>query len=162
DYAERHPDLADAIRDIFPALIELEDVSPSPDAPPPDDTPAYVGEYRILRKVGEGGMGVVYEAVQESLGRHVALKVLPPGRAGKGGYVARFRNEARAAAKLHHTNIVPVFDVSETDGTLHYAMQFIDGQGLDTVLAEIRRMRGGNAPGKPAAPSTHTLARSVV
>jgi serine/threonine protein kinase len=79
-------------------------------------------------------MGVVYEAVQESLGRHVALKVLPAGRLSGPNQLERFRREARAAARLHHTNIVPVFEIGEHEGVHFYAMQYIAGQGLDAVL----------------------------
>jgi eukaryotic-like serine/threonine-protein kinase len=101
-----------------------------------------LGDFRILREIGRGGMGVVYEAEQESLGRRVALKVLPAGAAQRSNYLERFRREARAAAKLHHTNIVPVYGVGEENGTCYYAMQYIDGQPLDAVLDEVRRLRG--------------------
>src|SRR5262249_25664824 len=76
-----------------------------------------------------------------SLGRHVALKVLikhPPLDPTRS---ARFQREARAAARLHHTNIVPVYGVGEQDGILYYVMQFIPGQGLDEILREVRRLR---------------------
>ena len=86
-------------------------------------------------------MGVVYEAIQESLGRHVALKVLPSFGRLDATQLGRFRREARAAAGLHHTNIVPVFAVGEQDGVPFYAMQFIRGQGIDTILDELRRLR---------------------
>ena len=84
-------------------------------------------------------MGVVYEAVQESLGRHVALKVLPFHGWHETRARERFRREAQAAAKLHHTNIVPVFGVGEHEGIHYYAMQFIQGHGLDDVLQEAAR-----------------------
>ena len=100
-----------------------------------------LGDFRILRVLGRGGMGVVYEAIQESLGRHVALKVLPPHGRLDATQLGRFRREARAAAGLHHTNIVPVFAVGEEDGVPYYAMQFIRGQGLDAILDELRRLR---------------------
>jgi serine/threonine protein kinase/WD40 repeat protein len=108
--------------------------------------PRHLGEYRILREVARGGMGVVYEAVQEPLGRHVALKVLPPHTLTRPGLLERFRREAQAAARLHHTNIVPVFGVGEHEGTHFYAMQFIQGQSLDHVLRELRQWRGRPAP----------------
>src|SRR5262249_6927267 len=85
--------------------------------------------------------------VQESLGRHVALKVLPPSALLNPTYLERFRREAKAAARLHHTHIVPVFGVGEDGGIHYYAMQFIQGQSLDTILGELRRLRGG--PGMP-------------
>ena len=93
-------------------------------------------------------MGIVYEAEEESLGRHVALKVLPGQTLLDPQRLLRFRREAKAAARLHHTNIVPVFGVGEDDGLHYYVMQFIAGQGLDQVLAELRRLRktrGGGA-----------------
>jgi serine/threonine protein kinase/WD40 repeat protein/Tfp pilus assembly protein PilF len=110
-----------------------------------------LGDFRILREVGQGGMGVVYEAEQESLGRHVALKVLPRQALLKGTYVERFRREAKAAARLHHTNIVPVFGTGEADGVPFYAMQFIRGEGLDKVLDDLRRLRRQPAPDTAAS-----------
>src|SRR5262249_47978182 len=110
-----------------------------------------LGDYRILREVGRGGMGIVYEAEQESLEWHVALKVLPTSALLNPTYLERFRREAKAAARLHHTNIVPVFGVGEADGVHYYAMEFIRGEGLDKVLADVRRMR--QQPGA-AAPAT--------
>ena len=100
-----------------------------------------LGDYRVLREVGRGGMGVVYEAEQVSLGRHVALKVLPPHSLRDDKQRRRFEREARAAARLHHTNIVPVFGVGEQEETPYYVMQFIQGQGLDAVLDELKRLR---------------------
>jgi serine/threonine protein kinase len=100
-----------------------------------------LGDYRIIREVGHGGMGIVYEAEQESLGRHVAVKVLPVHGMLDPRHLQRFQREARAAARLHHTNIVPVFGVGEENGLHYYVMQYIRGQGLDEVLAELRRVR---------------------
>jgi serine/threonine protein kinase/Tfp pilus assembly protein PilF len=147
EYAARHPELAEQIRELFPALLMMEGVRPEPEpqppivAPAPQDSPLRLGEYRIVREIGRGGMGVVYEAEQESLGRRVALKVLPPGSLGDARHVERFQREARAAARLHHTNIVPVFAVGEEGGTHYYAMQYIEGRPLDDVVAELRRLR---------------------
>src|SRR5262249_36083233 len=85
--------------------------------------------------------GIVYEAEQESLGRRVALKVLAAQVARTPQQVQRFLREARAAAQLHHTNIVPVFGIGEFSGLHYYAMQFINGLGLDKVLDEVRRLK---------------------
>ena len=103
-----------------------------------------LGDYRILREIGRGGMGVVYEAEQESLGRHVALKILPGHLLAGARMRRRFVREARAAARLHHTNIVPVFGIGEADGTSFYAMQFISGMPLNAVLNEVKRRREGS------------------
>jgi serine/threonine protein kinase/WD40 repeat protein/predicted Zn-dependent protease len=115
----------------------------------------HVGGYRILREIGRGGMGVVYEAEQVALGRHVALKVLPLHAARDGSGLERFRLEARAAARLHHTNIVPVYEVGQDGDAYYYAMQFIPGQPLDQVLEELGKLRlaGGAAAARRADPS---------
>jgi serine/threonine protein kinase/WD40 repeat protein len=159
EYARRHPDLAERILRLFPALVSLEELGSgsgraggAPVLTGPE-LPARLGEYRLLREVGRGGMGVVYEAVQESLGRHVALKVLPFHTLIDPVHLERFRREARAAARLHHTNIVPVFGVGEDKGQHYYAMQFIRGEGLDAVLRELKRLRGG-AGGPASAPES--------
>jgi WD40 repeat protein/serine/threonine protein kinase len=151
EYATLHPELANQIRELFPALVEMEQLASvqGPRTGPYNSdvsalaAPEQLGEYRILREIGRGGMGVVYEAVQESLGRHVALKVLPLHGLLNKGQLERFSREAKAAARLHHTNIVPVFGVGEDSGIHYYAMQFIQGQSLDKVLEDVRRLRGG-------------------
>ncbi len=91
--------------------------------------------------IGRGGMGVVYRAQQESLGREVALKVLPATALVTPEHVLRFKREAQAAARLHHTNIVPVHGVGEDQGVHFYVMQYIAGQGLDAIIAELRESR---------------------
>jgi WD40 repeat protein len=153
EYIERHPELAADIREFFPAMVEMEqvkddrqEVEPLPAAGPLPRLER-LGDYRILREIGRGGMGVVYEAEQLSLGRHVALKVLPQKRLVDNQTKRRFEREAKVAAKLHHTNIVPVYGVGEHDGLPYYAMQFIPGLGLDAVLDELKRLR----PDTPAA-----------
>ena len=100
-----------------------------------------IGDYRILREIGRGGMGVVYEAEQQSLGRRVALKILPLLMTEDPKALERFQREARAAARMHHTNIVPVFEVGQDDNCLFYAMQLIQGQGLDLVIDDLKRLR---------------------
>src|SRR5262249_36145653 len=111
EYIDRCPELADEIRELFPALVAVERVKEDQPAPPGAaeeiaalPSPGQVGDYRVLREVGRGGMGVVYEAEQVSLGRRVALKVLPRQALAGSTQVERFRREARAAARLHHTN----------------------------------------------------------
>src|SRR5215468_7442862 len=137
---ERHPELAEQVRELLPALLLLEDVRPGPPtrvgaAPAPAaESPRLLGEYRLVREIGRGGMGVVYEAEQVSLGRRVALKVLPPGALGDARQVERFQREAKAAARLHFTNIVPVFAVGEEGGIHYYVMQYIEGRPLNEVL----------------------------
>jgi len=99
-----------------------------------------LGDFRILREVGHGGMGAVYEAEQISLGgRRVALKVLRFGRVSDPEAIQRFQREAETVARLHHTNIVPIFAVGSEHGVNYYAMQFIVGRSLDQVL----KQRGG-------------------
>src|SRR5207245_1307861 len=98
-----------------------------------------IGEFRLLREIGRGGMGVVYEAYQTSLNRRIALKVLPFAAAFDPKQLKRFDNEARAAAQLHHTNIVPVFAVGHERGVHYYAMQLIDGQSLAALIEELGR-----------------------
>lgn len=105
----------------------------------PADT---LGDYRIVREIGRGGMGVVYEAVQISLGRQVALKVLPFASALDAKQLQRFKNEAQSAAQLHHQNIVPVYGVGSERGVHYYAMQFIDGQTLAALIGELRTRAG--------------------
>ena len=127
-----------------------------------------LGDYRILREVGRGGMGVVYEAEQESLGRRVALKVMAGHRLSDPMLLARFAREAKAAARLHHTNIVPVFGVGEAEGVHYYVMQFIQGQGLNAVLNELKRLeaaqegRAETTAERPGEVSAADVARSLL
>jgi serine/threonine protein kinase/WD40 repeat protein len=158
EFARRYPEQADEIRDMLPALALMEkakSAAGAPDQPGPARGPAaapplsQLGDYQILREVGRGGMGVVYEAQQLSLGRHVAIKVLPASALLDARQLGRFQREARSAARLHHTNIVPVFGVGEQDGLHYYVMQFIPGLGLDVVLDELRRLRQPRAEQAP-------------
>ena len=149
EYIARRPDLASEIGELFPALVLMERVGMDDEenslvgrVTRDGTTPERIGDYRILREVGRGGMGIVYEAEQESLGRHVALKVLPFRRLIDTHQLKRFQREARAAARLHHTNIVPVYAVGESDGIHYFAMQFIRGQSLDEVMQELQNLRG--------------------
>jgi serine/threonine protein kinase len=115
-----------------------------------------LGDYRIVREIGRGGMGVVYEAVQFSLGRRVALKVLPLAGALDERNLARFKNEAQAVAQLHHTNIVSVFGVGCERGVHFYAMQLIEGQTLAEVIAHLRETRKDKETSGQADKETRT------
>jgi WD40 repeat protein/serine/threonine protein kinase len=152
EYAGRFPELARELRELF----QPDDDPDKTAAPSEDVTVAHVsrlevaprtpqlerlGEFRILGMIGRGGMGVVYQAQQESLGRKVALKVLPSSALLSPEDVLRFKREAQAAARLHHTNIVPVHGVGEDQGIHFYVMQYIEGRGLDAIIAELRRAR---------------------
>ena len=171
EYIDRHPELAGEIREVFPAMAMMENIALADESLEGDatgDLPArrlppleQLGDYRILREVGRGGMGVVYEAEQVSLGRHVALKVLPPQMLRDAKTRRRFEREARAAAKLHHTNIVPVFGVGEQGETPYYVMQFIQGLGLDAVLEELKRLRTGEAAASGRRRRLATMGRDV-
>ncbi len=125
-----------------------------------------LGDFRLVREVGRGGMGVVYEAEQISLHRRVALKVLPFAAALDLRQIQRFQLEAQAAACLHHPNIVPVHGVGCERGVYYYAMQLIDGQSLAETIAELRRLDGldpGDAPAPDlAAISTTALAARLL
>jgi serine/threonine protein kinase/Flp pilus assembly protein TadD len=148
EYASRYPALAEQIRDLFPVLIEVEkhwsgqqaEVSTPDHVRDVAPIPTQLGDYRILREVGHGGMGVVYEAEQLSLHRRVALKLLSEPLLSSAKNRRRFEREARAAARLHHTNIVPVFAVGEHGGRPYYAMQFIQGHGLNEVINELQKL----------------------
>jgi WD40 repeat protein/serine/threonine protein kinase/Flp pilus assembly protein TadD len=184
EYTAKYPQWAEQIRDLFPALVLMEQLKPvgvettgayQGPALAPGETKKLerLGDFRILREVGRGGMGIVYEAEQESLGRHVALKVLPSHALLDPRQLQRFRREARAAGRLHHTNIVPVYGVGAEEGLHYYVMQFINGLGLEKVLGELKRLRrpagapasgeGGHPPDGPASRlSAADVARSLL
>ncbi len=133
EYTRLHPEHAEGIRNIFPLLDAMETAKTDNAL-----VGTRVGPYEIVREIGRGGMGVVYEAVQTDLGRRVALKVLPIQATLDSRFLERFRLEAQAAARLKHASIVPVIGYG-TDGDLHYySMQYIEGRGLDEVVAELR------------------------
>jgi serine/threonine protein kinase len=147
-FAARFPDLSEKMAPYLDALDAVHAAAPPrPQLPVERPAPAAgesyttepLGDFRILREIGRGGMGVVYEAVQLSLGRQVALKVLPFAAALDARQLQRFKNEAQAAAQLHHTNIVPVYYVGCERGVHFYAMQLIEGQNLEALLNDLRR-----------------------
>jgi eukaryotic-like serine/threonine-protein kinase len=146
---EKHPDLAGDLEACLASLEFIERASVASPFPPVDsntsegssDEPGIgtLGDFRLIAEVGRGGMGVVYEAVQLSLNRRVALKVLPFASAMDPTQLRRFHTESLAAAQLHHMHIVPVYSVGCERGVHYYAMQFIEGQTLAQVIAERRR-----------------------
>ena len=170
DYAQRYPHLATVLRQMLPTLQlvhgpgagqRLAAMLPADGCDPGAiDPEGPLGDFRIVREIGRGGMGVVYEAEQISLGRRVALKVLPFAAALDARQLQRFKNEAQAAAHLHHTNIVPVYAVGCERGVHYYAMQFIEGQtpgrGDRRVAAERRAGREARRCAERTARSDHT------
>ncbi|HEX3315445.1 MAG TPA: serine/threonine-protein kinase, partial [Gemmataceae bacterium] len=152
DFLRRYPEIAVALEDCLAGLDLVHQagvadlVAVKARNAAADDAVAGqpLGDFKIVREIGRGGMGIVYEAVQLSLGRRVALKVLPFAATFDAKHLQRFKNEAQAAAHLHHTNIVPVFAVDSERGVHFYAMQLIAGQSLAHVLRQIRKRAGKN------------------
>jgi tetratricopeptide (TPR) repeat protein len=128
---ERHPDIAEELIEGLRAFADFESDTA---AEAPLGT---LGDYRLVRRIGRGGMGVVYEAWQNSLERQVALKVLPVGVGADDRTFQRFMREARTAAKLHHPHIVGVFGIGIESSTPYYAMEFVDGETLAQVAARL-------------------------
>ncbi len=161
-FLARHPDVADALAGCLRAFDFVHGAVPGSTRPgaEPGTTPApgrVLGDYRIIREIGRGGMGVVDEAEQVSLGRRVALKVLPAASAPDGRALGRFRHEALAAAGLHHPHIVPVHAVGSEGDAHFFAMQFIEGASLAAVLRGLRKQAGlepALLAGTPALPAT--------
>ena len=155
----RHPEIAETLREYLASLQFLHDAASRLRGigEPVDQADRLTGEelgvlgdYRLIREVGRGGMGIVYEAEQISLGRRVALKVLPFAATMDPRRLQRFHNEARAAASLHHEHIVPVYAVGQERGVHYYAMQLIEGRSLAAVIDEQRHQQGDRRP--PARP----------
>lgn len=151
-YKKRFPDLAAELEDVLTSVAMIEGLKQSDTASPTLGSQVRdlishgrLGDYRLVRELGRGGMGVVFEAVHESLGRRVALKVLPHRFIDDEKKIERFRREAQAAAKLHHTNIVSVFGVGQDQGHHYYVMEYVDGQSL----SELMRRLSGAAEGNP-------------
>lgn len=148
DFATRYPDQASEINEFFPAIAALEggkfNESPQGKVSLGASAPEQLGDFKIVREIGRGGMGVVYEAIQESLNRRVALKLLPRHSLLDEKQLRRFRREAELTASLHHTNIVPVFGVGENSGFHYYVMQLIEGIGLDELHQKLVETEADN------------------
>jgi len=147
---DRHPAVAERLRACLASLqfVSQAALEVSGDGRQPavyaGDAPGagVLGDFRLVREVGRGGMGVVYEAQQVSLARRVALKILPFAAVVDPRQVARFKNEAQAAAQLDHPHIVDVIAIGFERGVHYFAMRYIDGLTLAQVIG---RLRGGNA-----------------
>ncbi|MEM9659258.1 MAG: serine/threonine-protein kinase, partial [Planctomycetota bacterium] len=141
--ADRHPEFATEIKaalELVRSLDNLDDADLQGDAPHREQHRLKtIGDFQLIREIGRGGMGVVYEAEQISMGRIVALKVLPFAAVMDEKAITRFKNEARAAGTLHHENIVPVHAVGNDRGVYYYAMALIDGLTLARVIDELKQ-----------------------
>jgi serine/threonine protein kinase len=169
-FLARHAAIAGRLTKALEGLEFIHQAASRPDlnsgkAPPaaptaaPDLSP--LGDYRIVREIGRGGMGVVYEAVQLTLCRRVALKVLPFAAALDPRHLQRFHNEAHAAAQLHHTHIVPVFGVGCERGIHYYVMQFIEGQSLAALITWLRRLAGKGTRTEDGPPPSSSESTSL-
>jgi len=128
-------------------------------SPAESDVAGLLGDFLIVRVIGRGGMGVVYEAVQKSLNRRVALKILPSTSAADPRKVKRFLIEAQAAACLQHPHIVPVHVVGSESGLHYFAMQYIEGRTLAEIIAE--RRRSEEPPARQGAPTPAQTACAI-
>ncbi|HMC65906.1 MAG TPA: tetratricopeptide repeat protein [Gemmataceae bacterium] len=141
EYAQRYPEIASLLRMALPALQAMGSSGSAKESPLSefaDPMTGCLGDFRLLREIGRGGMGVVYEAEQISLGRRMALKILPLAATLDPRHLQRFKNEAQAAAQLEHPHIVSVHSVGSDRGVHYYAMQFIDGHTLAEIIADLR------------------------
>ena len=156
-YVARYPQYGDRLRRAWPgmqALVKLGRSSSCDEMLTPKEL-SPLGDYRIAREIGRGGMGVVYEAEQMSLGRRVAIKVLRWAAFLDEARLERFRNEARAAAMLDHPNIVSVFSVGCERGIHFFAMSLIEGQSLAAIVAQLNQE-------SKAASRTNTVASETI
>ncbi len=157
-----HPDMADEIREFVAAMSLLEEIKPEAEgdvlireAGATTELRGVLGDFRILREIGRGGMGVVYEAEQVSLGRRLALKVLPFAATLDPRQLQRFRNEAQAAAALKHPNIVGIHSVGCERGVHYYAMELVEGRTLDQLIEELRHLSSRPASADELPPVSH-------
>ncbi|MEZ6117749.1 MAG: WD40 repeat domain-containing serine/threonine-protein kinase [Pirellulaceae bacterium] len=146
-YLQQFPDIADLLRPQLESIAFLHDAAP-PMAPNPRtvsehvhdiNSSSMIGDYRLIRPIGRGGMGIVYEAEQTTLGRRVALKVLPAAAAVDSRQLARFRNEAMIVGQLSHPHIVSVIDVGQANHVHFIAMEYIDGRSLEQLITDWRQ-----------------------
>lgn len=145
EYARMYPEAADQLRSLLTSIAIIEGLKKDSAVEPNEDAQSIeqLDDYTIVREIGRGGMGVVFEAIHQSLGRRVAVKILASRLVGDTKHLTRFRREARAAARLRHPNIVAVFGVGQSGDHHYYVMDFINGMSLRQWLQAITG--GGNA-----------------
>ena len=142
DFLADHPEQGDELRSLLKLMQDMDEINPSSRSrtPVPEASPERVNlpdlDYRLVRKLGSGGMGVVFEAVQISLNRKVAVKLLNSSLLTNADLRAQFENEARLIAMLHHPNIVKIYSAGCSEERCYYAMELIDGKGLDRCRIE--------------------------
>ena len=140
EYVTRYPDLAGELEELLPTIVDLEQLKSRQErvtgglASLGPLKIEQLGDFQLIREIGRGGMGIVFEAQQESLARKVAIKVLPRQPWQDAKQLEQFKKEAQVAAGLHHTNIVQIHGVGEDEGYHYYAMQLIEGKGLDRLI----------------------------
>jgi len=169
EYVAKHPQYARQIEELFPAVAMMEELRTEEKASreaaarraASGNVPKRIGDFEIIREIGRGGMGIVYEAEQQSLARRVAVKVLPKHLLLLDKHLKRFRCEAQTAAGLHHTNIVPVFGVGDQDGLHYYVMPLVRGVGLDEIIRELRRAGAPPTTGSSPPDATGTSGQDI-
>ena len=152
EYSDKHPEQRHEIEELLTSVAMIEELKKQPESQADSIKKEMheicqldrIGDYRIVRELGRGGMGIVFEAVHESLGRRVAIKVMPNRTFDDEKYLERFKREAQAAANLHHTNIVSVFGMGQAGDHRYYVMEFVDGMSLADILTKINLMSAGN------------------
>ncbi len=150
-----HPGQARSLRRRFRLLAEMGMLDAEPDQAPPREIPDRLGEFELLERLGQGGMGVVYRASQPSLGREVALKLVRPEQLWFDGARERFQHEVRTVARLSHPGIVPVHAVGEEDGLPWFAMELVRGATLAQVLRALRGRRAEELCGADLLRAAH-------
>ncbi|WP_437206242.1 serine/threonine protein kinase [Planctomicrobium sp. SH664] len=148
EYIAREPHLADELRDFLQLVEAMEgwkshqEIRSIQKVIPREFSFTHLGECRILREIARGGMGVVFEAEQGSIGRRVAIKLLPWKFAKKSRWAEQFQREARIVANLQHAHIVPIFSFGEQDDRYYYVMQLVEGVSLDRLVERWKRDQG--------------------
>ena len=161
-----HPEIADQLRECLRNLRFIEQVAGNTNGAMKldgvGDGERVLGDYRIIRQIARGGMGIVYEAQQISLGRSVALKTLPFAAVLDRKQLQRFKNEAQAAAALRHPHIVSVHAVGCERGMHFFAMDFIEGQSLAEIIDELRTLAGGSRGPKDLQSDVSAITHGLV